>query len=482
MGVLFLFLSPIFCSRLDSLEMWVKNTFWGHYVPQESLRMEYYIALVSDDMPMATGLAAAISFTQFSTIDSALLDIAYCFIRSGNFSASSDAIERAEKIYGENVQSIYLKSLEQLYSGNARKAEKILKRGLNYAKNDAEKKFLMTASAMVKVLGGKVKDGFELFRRAENISARGLGQPYYEARLLGQTMRFEAVAGTLWMRQYAGYPTMLIRIRPIFKMFDGTVYESPPLDVEQIASLFGSPYLQVGIERTGSIVMPRWAGVPVSANIKMWIVHINHRGELDSSLVNVMGALSGYPPADSFTNAVDDIRKEAIILWFDSLAIPSRKFGEPFWRLVLSKRVAYMLADSSSWEQGVALVDSLIEVAPYISELFLWRGAFALFMQDYQTAFDYFMEPAQKESCYAEALYDAAIACYFQNEYQLAESLLVTTIECQEKFAPAYLALGVLNQDIFLDFQKAIVYYEKYLELSDFLNIQVKLWIEEMKK
>lgn len=481
-GVLLVFVSSLGASQLDSLENWTNKTFWGHYISPDSLKMDYYIASSSNDFPLMVRLAAGISYLNYNTIDSAMYDIAYCFIRSGDFSSAGDAIDRAENIWGENAQLVYLKALAELYSGNSGKARKILKKKSKDVSTDDDKKFISIALGMVEILDGKTRKGFTHLQRAENLTPIGFDSPLYEIRLFGQTANYNAIVGTLWIRQYYGFPSIIIRMRPIFQMMDGSIYNGAILGIEQVASLFGSPYFQADVHRSSQIVIPRWSGIPTSAKMSMWIVYIDSRNEFDSLLVKVIGKVEGFPPADNFTAAIEDLRKDAIKMWFDSLAKPTNEIGEPFWRLVLSAKVASALADSTQWEYGEAMVDSFIDVAPYITELYLWRGAFSLFLENYDDAFKYFSKPLEKNPHNIDALYDAGIACYFLDDYETAESLFIAVIECQKDFAPPYFALGVLNQDVFEDYKKATDYYEKYLKLTPYLKIEVEKWIDEMKQ
>ena len=481
-GVLFIFTTISEASQLDSLENWAKTTFWGHYIPPDSLVMDCYIAIASGDFPLMIRLSAGISYLKYDTIDSAMCDIAYGFIRLGDFSAADDAIDRAKSIWGENTQVVYLRALEELYSGNPRKAQKILKRKLKNASAENGEKFLLTALGMMEILDEKIDKGFKHFQNAENLAPIGFNSPMFEISLFEQTAHYNAVVGTLKIWQYYGLPSVIIRLRPIFRMADGSLYEGGVLGIEQVASLLGSPYFQVNVHRSSQVVIPRWDGISTSADMSIWVVYIDSRGELDSSLVKVNGELQGFLPADSFTVAIEDLREDGIKMWFDSLAKPTKKVGESFGRLVLSERVASALSDSEQWEYGKALVDSFIEVAPYITELYLWRGAFSLFEKNYGEAYDYFSKPLEKDSCNIYALYDAGVASYFLGNYEKSESLFVSATECQPNFAPPYLALGVINQDIFYNYEKAMRYYKKYLKLSNYLKIQVEKWMDEMKQ
>ena len=479
----FLWTGVVWGGKLDSLEMWAHNTFKGHYVPRESLFVSYERALADDDMPLAVQLAAAVSFVQYGTIDSALVDIAYCFARQGDISAADEAVERAQKIYGFSAQVEYVKALVELYSGAPRRGIRILKKALRGERDPEAKQFLATAIAFMEVLRGDIEDGFTGFRKIEHLRPVGHGAPLYEVRLLGVKSEYRAAVGTLWVRQYYGGPSMLLRIRPVFEFVDGSVSEGKSIVVEQICSILGSPYFQVNVERSGVVHIPRWGGVPASAEVKMWLVYVDETGNMDSVLVKVSGKLVGFAPADSFTVAIEDLRSEAIKAWFDSLFKPVHRVGsEPFWQFVLSERVAYALSDSSQWERGVALLDSVIKFAPYLTQLYLWRGAFSLFMHDYEQAYQFFTKPLEKDSCNVYALYDAGIASFFLKKYELADSLFARATSCDSLFAPAYLARGVLAQDYFEDFDSAARFYEKYLSLSNFLEPEVEQWLDEVKQ
>jgi len=471
-----------YASDLDSLYSWARRTFWGHYVPQESLWAMYQRSLAEDDMPTAVQLAAAVSFVKYGTVDSALFDIAYCFIREGDFSAAEQAIRRAKKIFGECAMVFYLDALAELYSGDPKKAAKILKKALRRTKDPDERRFLETALAVMEVLRGKVAQGFSRFREIEGLRRIGFGEPLYEARLLGVKSLYGAGAGTLWVRQYYGVPSMILRIRPVFRFVDGSVWVGNALTVEQVSSILGSPYFQVNVERSGAVVIPRWTGIPVSADLNLWFVYVDENDIFDSVLVRVSGKLTGFAPADSFSVAIEELRRDAIVQWFDSLANPRHNFGEPFWQFVLSERIAAALSDSSQWEYGLALADSVLEFAPYLEELYLWRGAFSLFLKDYEDAYRYFVKPLERDSCNVWALYDAGVAQFFMGDYPRADSFFARAMRCDTLFAPVYLARGVLAQDFFDQPDSAMYFYSKYLELSDFLVPQVEQWMDELMR
>ncbi len=474
---------PAGAGVVDSLQMWAKRTFWGHYVPRDSLFVSYERALADDDMPTAIQLAAALSFVEYETVDSALLDLGYCYIRAGDFSSADEVLSRAAKIYGKSSQIQYLRALAELYSGDPKGAIKILKRALKKARTAGQRKFLSVALAMMEILHGDLEDGFDRFRRIEDLKKIGFGKPMYEARLLGVRSEYNTAIGTLWVRQYYGFPSMVLRIRPVFRFVDGTVWVGKAVPVEQVASILGSPFFQVNVERSGIVHIPRWNGVPISASLEMWFVYLDENDDFDSILVKVSGELTGYAPADSFSVAVDELRRDAIVRWFDTLARPlNNPVGTSFWRFVLSRKVGEALADSSQWDRGIALVDSIIQVAPYLWELYLWRGAFSLFKGGYQEAYRYFSIPLKKHDCLVDALYDAGVAKFFLGDYRSADSLFARAVECDSLFAPAYLARGVLAQDFFDNPDSAAIYYKKYLSLTDFLRPEVEQWLEEMGK
>ena len=398
--ILIIIISVSSAATLDELEQWAHDNFWGHYTPAESLDVEIYRSIADGDWQVAAYLFSARSFVEFGTIDSALLDIAYCLGRSGDFDNSRDALRRAIEIYGgENPQVVYVDAMLNIWSGNVRKARRILRSCLKKQKADYDKYFLKIALGIADILYGKTKKGFSLFRDADGISKLGTGTPDFEVRLFGQRVSYHSVIGTLYVRQYFGRPSVILRIRPVFRWSDGSRYSAEPLAIEQVAQIFGSPYFQVATERTGEILIPRWRGIPVGGEMSMWIVYIDESENLDSCYVVVSGELRGFPPADSFGTAVKDLRAKSIEMWFDTLMSRGSNIDQPFWRFILSYRISHALADSTRWQEGAAVVDSIIENAPFLSEMYLWRGAFSLFQERYEEAYKYFSAPLERDSC-----------------------------------------------------------------------------------
>ncbi len=471
-----------FAVSLEELEKWSHDNFWGHYTPPESLETEQYISMACGDWQVAAYIFAAKSFVRFNTIDSALLDISYCIGKSGDINDAEEALLRAEKIYSaQNSQVAYMDAMLEIWSGNPDRARRILRAALKKQKTDYKKKYLQTALGIANVLSGNLSKGFKWFRIADDVSKAGTGTPDFEARIFGQSVRYGSVIGSLYVRQYFGRPSVILRIRPIFKWSDGSQYNADPLTIEQVSQIFSSPYFQLGTERTGEIVIPRWQGIPVGGEIDIWIVHLDENETLDSNYVVVSGRLRGFPPADSFDIAVKNLRKNAIRTWFDTLMVKISNIDQPFWHFILSYRISSDLADSSRWDEGINIADSLIGNAPFLRELYLWRGAFSLFEKNYDEAYRYFIAPLHSDSCDVNSLFDAGIAKYFLGEYDVAESLWLRSIDCDEDFAPPQMALGVLYQDKKFDYNKAKKHYLEYLKLSDFLKEEVESWLQEME-
>ncbi len=474
--------SSSFALSLDELEKWSHDKFWGHYTPPESLETALFISTARGDWQVAAHIFAAKSFVQFDTIDSTLLDISYCLGKSGDIDNARKALLRAKRIYGDkNPQTTYMDAILNIWSGNTGKARRILRSALKKQKIDCDKKYLQTALGIANVLSGNLSRGFKWFRIADDVSKAGSGTPNFEAQIFGQNVRYESITGSLYVRQYFGRPSVILRIRPIFKWSDGSQYNAEPLTIEQIAQIFTSPYSQLGTERTGEIVIPRWQGIPVGGEIDMWIVYLDANKTLDSNYVVVSGRLRGFPSADSFDIAVKNLRKNAIQVWFDTLMAKVPNIDQPFWRFILSYRISSDLADTSRWDEGADIADSLLETAPFLSKLYLWRGAFSLFEKNYSEAYRYFIAPLLQDSCDVNSLFDAGVAKYFLGEYDVSESLWLRAADCDENFAPPQMALGVLYQDKKFDYNSARIHYIKYIELSDFLKEEVESWMQEMK-
>ncbi len=486
MGVLFVISSPCQATRLDSLEYWAFRTFHRSPIQLNDLKTQYYVTLAQNDWAIAMGIAAGVSYIQYTTIDSALMDIAYCSIRNGDFSFADDILDKLEKLYPRHSQVIYLRAMYELYKGSAKKAEKILVEALDEKEKESapffEENFLLTSLGIVEVLEGKIKSGFKKLRTALGLSPRGRGSPLYEARLIEQQFSMGIIEGTLLIRQHYGRPSMLLRMRPITYLVDGSRYIAGDLSVEQIASIYGSPYFQLGVTRTGRVFLPRWGGIPTSSPIDIWLVFIDSQENLDSTLVKVSGALLGYAFADSFVDALDMLEKKAIIMWFDSIANSAVQLSEPLWRFNLSREVGLFLSDSTQWERGISFIDSLIQLDPDISQLYLWRGALSLFMNDFETALEFFKIPVETDSCNVDAYYDAGVASYLLENYEDAIDYFSESIECQDKFAPAYLSLGVIYMNDYYDKAKAIENFHRYHELSDFLQYEVEEWLEKLEE
>jgi len=487
-GVLFVINTPCHATRLDSLEYWAFRTFHKAPIQLNDLKAQYYIALAQNDWSVAMGIGAGISYIQYTTIDSALMDIAYCSIRNGDFSFAGDVLDKLEKIYPNHSQVIYLSAMYELYIGSADKAEKILVEALEEKENAEEsapffeENFLLTSLGIVEVLEGKIKNGFKKLRIALGLSPRGRGSPLFEARLIEQQFGMGIIEGTLIIRQHYGRPSVLLRMRPITYLVDGSRYIAGDLSIEQIASIYGSPYFQIGVIRAGRVFLPRWGGIPTSSPMDIWLVYIDSQKKLDSSLVKVSGELLGYTFADSFVHALDMLETEAILMWFDSIASSSVQLSEPLWRFNLSREVGLFLSDSTRWERGIVYIDSLIQLDPDISQLYLWRGALSLFMKDFETALDFFIIPVETDSCNVDAYYDAGVASYLLGNYDDAIEYFSSSIECQDKFAPAYLSLGVLYMNDYYDDEKAIESFHRYQELSDFLQYEVEEWLEKLEE
>ncbi len=465
---------------VDSLQTWAQNTFWGRYVPPDSLLYAYRLAVACGDFPTATFLAAGLSYILFGTIDSALCDIAYCLGKSGDISAARAFAKRALKLAPNSPQAIYVHALTLAWGGSFRKARKVLRKALAEAADTSSRNFFHKALGLVLTMRGDAAGAMRHFRRAEGISAHGAGKPMFQAKLFAQRIAYGAVVGSLYVREYIGKPVIVLRLRPTFKWLDGSSFSSAPMPVEQVCQLFGSPYFQRGVGRCAAITIPRWDGIPVGGEMSLWIVYVDEKGELDSTLVPVSGGVLGFPAADSFVVAVQELRRSAIRAWFDTLVKYTPTLRNPFWQFVLSFRAADALLDSSKWSAGEAFLDSVIAAAPYIPELYIWRGAFALFQQKYDTAYAYFSIPALRDSCNTDALYDAGVAKFLAGDYASAERLWRKALECNDKFAPAHLAMGVLYTDAIPDTQKAVEHYEKYLELSDYLAPEVSKWLQEL--
>ncbi|RKZ29847.1 hypothetical protein DRQ33_08430, partial [bacterium] len=194
--------------------------------------------------------------------------------------------------------------------------------------------------------------------------------------------------------------------------------------------MFGSPYFQLGIERNGLFVIPRWSGIPIGGTVSLWIVYVDKKEILDSVLVNASGFVKGFPAADSFAISIQQLRKDAIHMWFDSLMAIGMSVNEPFWRFILSYRLASALSDTTRWDMGIEMADSIIATAPYLDNMYLWRGAFSLFKEEFDDAFYYFAIPVRRDSCSLHALYNAGVAKFLAGEYFEAEGLWLYAIDC----------------------------------------------------
>lgn len=473
----FLFTTLAFCDNFDNLEFIAREH--ARIFRKAEIDSQLQVAVARGDWNLALHLCATKSVMHKGKLDTLLLDMAYFALRCNEFDIAASCIDRSTARTQHVVQQNYMRALFEAYSGNLQGAEHIAETSLESAKTSAESTYALVCYGIIATMAGDFESSFSHLRAAENLESHGNGVPRFTMLIEDTKQSHEK---TLTLRQHSGAPCVLTRLVPLLYFDDGTSMRGGEVFIEQIAQIFGSPLFLPGIERAGKIALPTWGGVNLPAEINVELMFCLENGTRDSLLLFTHGNATPSGFGAQFSAAKTDLDTAAMFLWAESLANENAAHASEVLRIFATTKLAAMLVDANRWQAGLSYCDNLTALYPNLTQVAMWRGAFSMYLGALDSAEAIFERAVEGDTLNFGARYNAGVACYLNGKYYRAEHHFKAAVAANANFAPAYLALGILEMRIFGDFDAASGYFERYLKLTNFLAYEVQKWREEMNR
>ncbi len=244
--------------------------------------------------------------------------------------------------------------------------------------------------------------------------------------------------------------------------------ETKPLDISTETS---SPTLsEVSIKKTEQ-------GVPDLRKVK----HLLFERESGNNAVQrydkqdsmILGSFAyHFQKAESFRKKM--MYQEAIGEYEDALKLNPRHV-----------QCHMMLADTSRklkrFDRAEQYYLAALDLAPDNAEIYFKLGNLYLEQKRYPQAVTSYTRSVELNPEQCNVVNNLGVVYMKQNEYEKALEAFRHVLVLDPGFANAYLNLGIIFSDVYRDRTKALLYFEKYVELDGPRKDEVRAWMAELK-